>query len=145
MQPFDPNARRFVPHRTGDAGPLGRLESAVMNVVWSAMGPVQVSDVHLGLPERTRGAYNTVKTTMERLADKGILSRAKHGKAYLYQAEVTREDLERRIVSNALDRLVEQFPAAVASFFVQPAHEISQEKLALLLEAVERHREADDA
>jgi predicted transcriptional regulator len=134
--------RRFVPRKTGDASPLGQLESAVMEVIWSACVPVQVGDVHQSLPG---GAYNTVKTTMERLADKAILTRTKQGKAYVYRAAVTRGDLERRIVSNALDRLVEQFPEAVASFFVNPSTSVSQEKLALLLEAVERHREARDA
>lgn len=135
------STRRFVPRRTGDASPLGHLESAVMKVIWASSAEVQVADVHTGLATDARGAYNTVKTTMERLAEKGILSRVKQGKAYHYQAAVTREELERRIVSNALDRLVEQFPQAVASFFVQPGPTLSEEKLALLLEAVERCRE----
>jgi predicted transcriptional regulator len=112
-----------------------------MEVVWTSSGAVQVADVHTGLSPDVRGAYNTVKTTMERLAEKAILSRIKRGKAYLYQAAVTREELERRIVSNALDRLVEQFPQAVASFFVQSAPTLSEEKLALLMEAVERRRD----
>jgi predicted transcriptional regulator len=141
----DRRTHRFAPRKTGDATPLGQLESAVMEVVWASSRAVQVGDVHAGLPAEARGAYATVKTTMERLAEKGILSRAKEGKAYHYQAAVTREDLERRIVVSALDRLVEQFPDAVASFFVQPDPSISQEKLALLLEAVERRREDPDA
>ncbi len=140
---LQPNSsRRFFPRKTGDASPLGQLESAVMDVVWSSEGRVQVADVHTGLPAEMRGAYNTVKTTMERLVEKGILSRIKQGKAYHYQAAVTREELERRIVSSALDRLVDQFPQAVASFFSQPEHDLSEEKLALLLEAVERRRES---
>ena len=139
--PQSDSTRRFVPRKTGDASPLGQLESSVMEVVWASPGAVQVGDVHTGLSPDTRGAYNTVKTTMERLVEKGILSRTKQGKAYLYQAAVTREELERRIVSNALDRLVTQFPQAVASFFVQPDSALSEEKLALLMEAVERRRE----
>lgn len=136
------SSRRFFPRKTGDASPLGQLESAVMDVVWASVGNVQVADVHTGMPSEMRGAYNTVKTTMERLVEKGILSRIKQGKAYHYQAAVTREELERRIVSSALDRLVDQFPHAVASFFSQPGHDLSEEKLALLLEAVERRRES---
>lgn len=140
-----PPSRRFAPRKTGDASPLGQLESAVMEVVWATSGPVQVGDVHVGLPTEARGAYATVKTTMERLAEKGILARSKEGKAYHYRAAVTREELERRIVTRTLDRLVEQFPDAVASFFVQPDPSVSQEKLTLLLEAVERRRETPDA
>jgi predicted transcriptional regulator len=145
MHAFDRTARRFVPHRTGDASPLGQLENAVMEAVWTLARQVSVSEVLEALPVQNPVAYNTVKTTMERLFEKGILSRAKQGKAYLYQPAVTRDELERRIVANALDRLVEQFPEAVASFFVRPNSDLSAEKLALLQEAIERRREAGDA
>lgn len=137
--------RRFVPGRTGHASPLGELEQAVMDAVWRLAAPVSVGDAHAALPGGREVAYNTVKTTMERLADKGILSRRKEGKAYVYAARVTREELERRIVATALGRLVDQFPEAVASFFVRPDPRISDEKLALLREAVERRNEGGDA
>ena len=116
-----------------------------MEAVWVLSRQVCVADVLEALPAGNTVAYNTVKTTMERLAEKGILSRVKAGKAYTYKAAVTREELERRIVANALDRLVEQFPQAVASFFVQPDPQVSEEQLALLLESVERRREDPDA
>lgn len=116
-----------------------------MDVVWSLPEAASVGDVHAALPFEHQVAYNTVKTTMERLAGKGILSRAKQGKAYLYTAAVTREELERRIISATLDRLVERFPEAVASFFVGPAPALTDEKLALLQEAIERAREPGDA
>jgi predicted transcriptional regulator len=138
-------ARRFMPRKTGDASPLGQLESAVMDVVWSRSGAVPVGEVHAALPAEPPVAYTTAKTTMERLADKGILSRTKEGKAYFYRAAVSRQELERRIVSKVLDRLVEQFPQAVASFFVRPDSGLSEEQLALLAEAVERRRKEEDA
>ena len=141
MQPL----RRFTPGKTGDASPLGHLETAVMEVVWSLTAPAPVGDVHDALAGEHQVAYNTIKTTMERLAEKGILSRVKEGKAYLYTAAVSREDLERRIVTATLDRLVQQFPRAVASFFVQPSADLTDEKLALLQDAIERHAEGNDA
>jgi predicted transcriptional regulator len=144
MPQFNRTARRFVPHRTGDGNPLGQLESAVMDAIWALARQVSVGDVQEALLSGSAVAYNTVKTTMERLSEKGILSRVKQGKAYRYQAVVTQEELERRIVANALDRLVEQFPHAVASFFVQPDPQLSEEKLALLQEAIERRREGRD-
>jgi predicted transcriptional regulator len=145
MHPLHDAARRFIPHRTGEGSPLGQLESAVMETVWTLDREVCVGDVLEALPAGKAVAYNTVKTTMERLAEKGILSRTRQGKAYLYRAAVTREELERRIVTSALDRLVEQFPQAVASFFVQPDPRMTEEKLALLEEAIERRREERDA
>lgn len=145
MGPPSRQNRRFVPPRTGDAGPLGQLESAVMAVIWSHDQPLSVGEVHAALPVEARGAYTTVKTTLERLATKGILARTRAGKAYLYGAAVSREELERRIVSGVLDRLLEQFPRAVVSFFARPDTSLSPEKLALLTEAIERRREDEDA
>jgi predicted transcriptional regulator len=136
--------RRFVPTKTGDGRPLGDLESAVMQVIWGRRAEVQVVDVQAALPREPAANYNTVKTTMERLERKGILTRVKRGKAYVYSACVTQAELERRIVSHALDRLVEQFPSAVASFFVSPNPEISPAKLALLKDALERSQETQD-
>lgn len=141
---FDTN-RRFSPRRTGDASPLGNLEMAVMVIIWSHTEALSVSEVHTALEPSHPIAYTTVKTTMERLADKGILSRQRDGKAYHYQAAVPREELERRIVTATLDRLVTQFPEAVASFFVRPDTQISEERLALLSEIIRRKREEPDA
>ncbi len=142
--PFSPRPpRRFTPRKTGDATPLGELESAVMRVVWSRAQDLSVGDVHADLPGEMRSAYTTIKTTMERLSDKGILSRTRSGKAYLYRAAVTQEALERHIVTAALDHLVAQFPGAIASFFVRPDPGVSEERLALLDDAVARRREAE--
>ena len=144
MQPSQHPDRRFAPHKTGDATPLGQLESAVMSLVWSHGGAISVGDIHAALPEQQRVAYTTVKTTMERLAEKGILSQARAGKAYLYRAAISQEDLERRTVPKALDRRVAQFPDAIASFFVRPEPGVSGEQLALLEEAIRRRRESAD-
>jgi predicted transcriptional regulator len=137
--------RRFAPRKTGDASPLGELESAVMRAVWSHHDDVSVADVHSTMSDRQQAAYTTLKTTMERLVEKGILKRMRQGKAYLYRAAVTQEELERRIVTDAIDRLVEQFPEAVASFFVQPDPSVSEAHLGLLSDAIKRKREHPDA
>lgn len=111
--------RRFVPRRTGDATSLGHLEQVVMEVIWSRAEPLKVTDVHAALPFDRPVTYNTVKTTLERLAQKGILDRTKFGKAYLYRAVLTRVETERRIVEQALDELVVQFPRVIDELVAQ--------------------------
>lgn len=144
MLPGPSKLRRFSPRKTGDASPLGQLERAVMEAVWSIGEPVSVGQLHASLSASPPIAYTTVKTTMERLADKGILTRARHGKAYHYGAALSQQDLERRIVAGALDRLVEEFPEAVASFCVRPDPGLTDERLALLQEAIDRQRKQGD-
>lgn len=67
---------------------LGPLESEVMEIVWSAGAPVGVRRVvdQLNESRRQHLAYTTVMTVMSRLADKGMLSRRREGRGYVYEA-----------------------------------------------------------
>lgn len=67
---------------------LGPLEQAIMDRVWAAPGPVAVRDVvdQLNKGRREQLAYTTVMTVMSRLAEKGILTRVREGRGYLYEA-----------------------------------------------------------
>jgi predicted transcriptional regulator len=59
-----------------------------MRIVWDAPAPVSVREVVNQL-NRGRGqqlAYTTVMTVMTRLADKGMLTRRREGRGYLYEA-----------------------------------------------------------
>ena len=70
---------------------LGVLEREVMGVVWSR-GAASVREAcgRLGSPV----AYTTVMTTMDRLFKKGLLARRKVGRAFVYEATATRDELE---------------------------------------------------
>ena len=52
-----------------------------MDIIWLHLDEVSVSDVHDTFPQQSHIAYTTVKTTMERLVDKGILLCNREGKA----------------------------------------------------------------
>src|SRR5215469_1035598 len=53
-------------------------------------------------------AYTTVMTTMDRLFKKGLLDRRKVGRAFLYHAHATRQQLENAILSSLVDAVSEQ-------------------------------------
>jgi predicted transcriptional regulator len=64
---------------------LGPLELRIMQDVWDH-GPSTVNDV-LDRLNDSRGrslVYNTVMSTLARLADKGYLKRHREGRAYVY-------------------------------------------------------------
>lgn len=85
-----------------------------MDVVWSKqLVSFAVSDV-LGQLERTREiAYTTVMTTVVRLYDKGLLSRERDGKRYLYSPKLTREQFLESTAREVLERAVDS-PRALA-------------------------------
>lgn len=70
--------------------PMGALEDAVMDVIWSEGGWVAPGEVLVQLSAARDLAYTTVTTTMVRLYDKGRLERRKDGRAFAYRATSTR-------------------------------------------------------
>ena len=53
-------------------------------------------------------AYTTVMTTMDRLFKKGLLDRRKVGRAFVYRARATRQELENAILSSLVDAVSDQ-------------------------------------
>lgn len=62
-----------------------------MRVVWK-LGHGSVDEVRAGLPEKQRGAYTTVQTILNRLAERGLLIRERHGKAFVYKPLLSEAD-----------------------------------------------------
>ena len=85
---------------------LGDLERAVMEQVWRAAeedrAPVSVREVHEALATSRHLAYTTVMTVMGRLAEAGLLTQERSGRAYRYSAAGSREELT---ASTMLDQL----------------------------------------
>ena len=84
---------------------LGSLERDVMSVAWQrAEISVREACERLG----SAVAYTTVMTTMDRLFKKGLLDRRKVGRAFIYRARATRQELENAILSSLVDAVSEQ-------------------------------------
>ena len=64
----------------------GELQAKIMKVIWAGDGPLSVEQVREALPKASRGAYNTVQTVLNRLAERGLLRRKRVGKAIRYSA-----------------------------------------------------------
>ena len=84
---------------------LGSLERDVLAVVWDH-GDTTVRDAceRLG----ASFAYTTVMTTMDRLYKKGLLARRKDGRAFVYSATATREELEGAVATELLETLLQR-------------------------------------
>jgi predicted transcriptional regulator len=84
---------------------LGVLERQVMSVVWSA-GELNVREACELLGSAV--AYTTVMTTMDRLFKKRLLARRKVGRAFVYSAAATRDQLEGAVASELVQSLLQQ-------------------------------------
>lgn len=70
---------------------LGRRERQVLQIAWTE-GSVTVQQVIRRLPIRL--AYTTVMTTLDRLFKKGLLTRVKCDRAFLYSPALSPGDME---------------------------------------------------
>jgi BlaI family penicillinase repressor len=84
---------------------LAPFELDCMNALWP-LGEATVKQVQESLMARRPRAYTTIMTILDRLAQKGIVSRRKVGRAYLYRASL--------LASEAQQSAVQQL---VAGFF----------------------------
>jgi len=81
---------------------LSRLELRIMDVLWEK-GPSSVRDVLAHFPESRRPAHTTVQTMMVRLEAKGALRRVrKTGNAHIFEAAISRNATQRRLVDEFL-------------------------------------------
>lgn len=89
-----------VRHRAYSLGPL---EWQVMGILWHSK-ECSVQDVVARLRQCRR--YTTIMTTMNRLFQKGLLSRTLSDRKFIYTACITRSDLEKAYVGNLVSHLL---------------------------------------
>jgi len=84
---------------------MGALERSVMSLAWQR-AEISVRDTCEKLGSSV--AYTTVMTTMDRLFKKGLLDRRKVGRAFVYRAVATQQQLENAVLSSLVDAVSEQ-------------------------------------
>ena len=82
---------------------LSRVELRIMEALWS-QGALSVREILESLPARRRPAYTTVQTTVYRLEAKKALRRKKKvGSALIFEAVISRDTAQTRLVDELLD------------------------------------------
>lgn len=97
---------------------LGPLGAPILEVV-AARGEASVADVVRDLDEREGRphAYTTVMTIMGRLFDRGLLTRAKRGRQYIYRARIPESDVIDQLSEQAVDRVIDRYGSAAFRHF----------------------------
>ncbi|MBS1895404.1 MAG: BlaI/MecI/CopY family transcriptional regulator [Actinobacteria bacterium] len=118
----------------------GELQMEVMRALWRCGRASSVDEVRDDLPQRHRGAYTTVQTVLNRLAERGLLVRQRQGKAIFYAPKLSEseyyslsvrqtlstasEDIRR----TALAQLVGEMPPGELSEIEALAREVSRRR-----------------
>ena len=91
--------QNFKLNQTGLAHIFGELEAKLMEAVWF-LGSPSVKDVVNYWDESLN--YKTAMTVLNRLVEKGVLTRQKLGRIFVYQAVVSRDELLADVVEQVV-------------------------------------------
>lgn len=83
-------------------------ELEILKVLWER-GPSTVRDVHEMLEARATG-YTTVLKLMQIMARKGLVVRDEDQRAHIYRAAEARDQTQRRLVNDLVDRAFDGSP-----------------------------------
>jgi len=81
---------------------LSKLELTILEALWTK-GPCSIREIHETFPARSRPTYSTVQTMVYRLEAKKALRRIKKiSNAFIFEAAVSREAAERKLINDLL-------------------------------------------
>lgn len=101
---------------------LGDLEAAVLRRLWQVDKPVSVRDFQ-GMISRTHPiAVTTVATILDRLHQKGLVSRQLTrigGPHYMYKARMTENEFKHAVVNNVMGTLLQSFNDVTVTYLAE--------------------------
>ena len=113
---------------------LGELESEIMTISWAQKSPVSVKIVCEILQRKRKIAYTTVMTVMGRLVIKGLLKKTVSGKAYTYQAALSKDKFLAKTSRQIIKNFISSFGDMAVAHFAQEIEKIPEDKRKKLLE-----------
>jgi predicted transcriptional regulator len=122
-------------------GVLGRREREVLSIL-RQLGCATVQQVADQL--NTGLAYTTVMTTLDRLFRKGLLTRRKQNRAFLYSVALSVRDLEEHRAANLIHRFFSESdvgPEILVSCLVDAVHHYDTDLLDRLESSIRTARE----
>jgi len=128
--------------RRPSRGPTER-ELEILQVLWGH-GTCSVRDVHERLSQEEATSFSTVQTMLQVMFEKGLVERDLRGRTFLYRAAVEREETQRTLLADLLERAFGGSAKALVSRALdvkRPKADELEEIQALLDEA----RRGDDA
>lgn len=110
---------------------FGPLEAKIMDVLWCG-GEKSIKDVQHELEKEKATNFNTVMTVMNRLVEKGILTKRLEGRTSMYQPVLTREEFVNNQSREMTQELVDEFGSVVVSHMIDALDKADDDLVAQL-------------
>jgi predicted transcriptional regulator len=110
------------PHNRDIRFALGDLEAAVLRELWALNKPVSVKEFQVRSSKTRALAVTTVATILDRLYQKGLVSRQlvrEGGPHYLYRPRVTEKEFQHEVVDNVMGTLLHSFNDVTVAYLAE--------------------------
>jgi predicted transcriptional regulator len=102
-----------------------------MNILWDG-SDMTIKDVQAKLEQDRTINFNTVMTVMNRLVDKGLLTKRAEGRTSLYQPVVTKNHFLENQSKELTHELIEEFGPLVVNHMLDALEEVDEDLIAKL-------------
>jgi len=97
---------------------LSQFEWQIMNHLWN-VERASAREVMEALPEKAQRAYTTIQTYLERLVDKGYVTKEKIGMVNFYTTEVPREEVVDGATNSFIERVFHGSGSSLAAYLLK--------------------------
>lgn len=121
---------------------LTRAEWALMQCLWQ-QGKASATELQKLLEAEQGWAYSTVKTMLDRMVDKGLVSAHRLGNVYEYSPKLKRQSAVGRLVDDLFDRVLEGSLSPLVSRLIE-SRKLSAKDIAELRAMLDRYDEESE-
>ena len=117
---------------------LGELEQQIMDIVWEQKN-CSARDVLTKIERDKKLAYTTVATILQRLHDKGLLTRKESRAGHIYSPKVSRENYTKKVAKSFLKNFISSFGDTAIASFADSIDKLPEKKRKYFLEILDEH------
>lgn len=117
---------------------LGELEQQIMDIVWEQKN-CSARDILTKLEQEKKLAYTTVATILQRLHDKGLLSRKESSNGHIYAPKVSKEKYTKNVAQSFLKNFIHSFGDTAIASFADSIDKLPEKKKKYFLEIIDKY------
>lgn len=117
---------------------LGELEQQIMDIVWECKN-CSARDVLNKLETDKKLAYTTVATILQRLFDKGLLTRKENAAGHIYSPKISKEKYTKNVAQSFLKNFISSFGDTAIASFADSIDKLPEKKRKYFLEVLDEY------
>jgi predicted transcriptional regulator len=131
--------KRFKYNEEGLSRFFGPLEARIMELFWdSEQGEFSIKEVQQTLDSEKNINFNTVMTVMNRLVDKGVLTKRASGRVSLFSPIQTKEEFLEEQSKKLTENLLDEFGGVVISHMIDSLTDVDETLLNKLEQKIQQ-------